>query len=122
MKILPRKLSVKRAQCRTKNSFHVRSAHMFTLKLLLITILSSFFHTFNNLFYTFSTQTIAFFVPKDCTGISSPYPASFSNDFTFDGGVRKSRKRLKIFTQVLWDMPNHYSHRILVMFVAIFTF
>ena len=129
IKIFPKKFSVNRTQDRAKNSFHARSAQMFPLKLLLSTSLSFFFHTFNNLFYTFLHPNHSIFRSEKLywTRISSTCPASFSSDFSFDGTVRKSRKRLKIFTQVLWDMstsvsPNHYSHSILIMFVAIFTF
>ena len=107
-----------------------RSTHIFSLKLLLGTILSSFFHTVDNFFYTFLDPIHRFFLSKKLywTGISSSYPAPrlirFPVTLYLMAQLGRVTKRLKILLKFFGTCPfsNHYNHSILVMFVAIFTF
>ena len=71
-------------------------------------ILSPFFHTAHNFFYAFLFPIHNFFgskkivLDRNFQSISSSLINTFSSDITFDGTVRKSKKKFKNFTEVPW--------------------
>ena len=83
-----------------RNNFYARCTHIFSLKLLLDIILSSFLHTVNNLFYIFLRLIQSIFRSKTIVqdqnfkSISGSSINTFSGDFTFDDTVRKSKKKV----------------------------
>ena len=127
IKILPKNFSVMWTWDRIKKWFSCKEySYIFCYKLLLVTILSLFFHIINN-FFTPPPNPQLFLVPTNCTWLEFLSPYLAPQLICFPVTLHLTKKKVKNFTEVLWDMPtsvssNHYSHSILVMFVAIFTF